>query len=177
MLEAFEKVPDLGYLAASLRDDPNDSASQYLKFLREEQNAYERRVVRGVAILEGPAGGGCAMTSRALYDRIGGFRESKHVFWHEDAAYASEIRRLGYRMAILEGVTVWHAGSPYYSKTTPAKAAFHKRHVRATARKNRIKALLLRLPLFARLNAHFDWFDPPHTYVPPKFQPFDDGSR
>ena len=116
------------------------------------------------------------MTSRALYQRIGGFRESKHVFWHEDAAYAREIRRLGYRMAILEGVTVWHAGSPYYSTTSPAKTAFHKRHTRAHARKNRIKALLLRLPFFARLNARFDWFDPPHTYVPPRFERFEQRS-
>ena len=49
-------------------------------------------------LLEGPAGGGCAMTSRELNDRVGGFRQhAKEVFWQEDAAYIEDIKRLGLR--------------------------------------------------------------------------------
>jgi hypothetical protein len=30
------------------------------------------------------------------------------------------------------------------------------------------------VPGFAALNARYDWFDPPFTYVPPRFERFDD---
>lgn len=171
MLAAFLRIPRMGYLSANLVDDPNDSASQYVKYLREERNAYTRREIDGITILEGPTGGGCTMTSRELYDRIGGFRQRDDlVFWHEDAAYARDVHRLGYRSAVLEDVSVWHAGSPYYSKTSPAKNAFHIRHARTTARKDLVKRILLRVPLVAALNARHAWFEPPHTYEAPRFE-------
>jgi GT2 family glycosyltransferase len=170
ILDAFLKIPKIGYLSASLVDDPNDSASQYVKYLREERKAYTRRVVGGVAILEGPTGGGCTMTSRELYDRIGGFRQDPTlVFWHEDAAYVQDVHRLGFGSAMLEDLRVWHAGSPYYSTTSPAKIAFHEQHARLHARKDFVKRMLLRLPFFASLNARHGWFEPPHTYRPPTF--------
>jgi GT2 family glycosyltransferase len=175
LLDAFGKIPDIGYLAATLRDDPNDSDSQYIKYLREKRNAYTRHEYGDVTILEGPTGGGCTMTSRELYERVGGFgRQNKRVFWHEDAAYVRDILRLGYRAAFLEGVTVWHAGSPYYSPESPAKVAFHIRQARRRARKDFVKNVLLSLPFFARLNARHDWFDPPHRYVPPPIERFED---
>jgi GT2 family glycosyltransferase len=178
LLEAFVRIPRIGYLAATLRDDPNDSDSQYIKYLREERNAYTRHELGDLAILEGPTGGGCTMTSRALYEQVGGFRKKKkQVFWHEDAAYVRDIRRLGYRTAFLENVVVWHAGSPYYSAESPAKIAFHARKARVTARKDFVKRILLRLPLFARLNARYAWFDPPHTFMPPPLERFEDRSR
>jgi GT2 family glycosyltransferase len=170
MLDAFRRIPKMGYLSANLVDDPNDSAAQYIKYLREERNAYTRREVEGIAILEGPTGGGCTMTSRALYEQIGGFRQNnKLVFWHEDAAYVRDVHRLGYGSAMLEDLRVWHAGSPYYSTTSPAKIAFHDRQERVTARKDRVKRVLLRVPFFAALNDRHGWFEPPHTYEPPEF--------
>lgn len=175
LLDAFQKIPNIGYLAASLRDDPNDSDSQYIKYLRDVRQAYTRRTFGDVTILEGPTGGGCTMTSRELYEQVGGFRRRKrHVFWHEDAAYVRDIRRLGYRTAFLEGVTVWHAGSPYYSPDSPAKVAFHARQARVRARKDFVKRALLSVPLVAALNRRYDWFDPPHTYVAPSIQRFED---
>jgi len=170
MLDAFVRIPRMGYLSANLVDDPNDSASQYMKYLREERDAYTRLAINGIRILEGPAGGGCTMTSRELYERIGGFRQRDDlVFWHEDAAYVRDVHRLGFRSAVLEDLSVWHAGSPYYSKTSPAKNAFHIRQARITARKDFVKRLLLRAPFVARLNARHGWFEPPHAYEPPKF--------
>jgi GT2 family glycosyltransferase len=170
MLDAFVRIPKMGYLSANLVDDPNDSASQYVKYLREERNAYTRLEINGIAILEGPTGGGCTMTSRELYEHIGGFRQRGDlVFWHEDAAYVRDVHRLGYRSAVLENVSVWHAGSPYYSKTSPAKNAFHIRQARVTARKDFVKRLLLRVPFVATLNTRHGWFEVPHAYEPPQF--------
>jgi len=169
MLDAFRRIPKLGYLAANLRDDPNDSASQYIKYLREERHAYTAKVENGVRILEGPTGGGCTMTSRALYDQVGGFRQQKLVFWHEDAAYVKDLHRLGYRSAVLEQLEVWHAGSPYYSEPSPAKLEFHDQRERITARKDFVKRIILALPFASALNERYDWFDPPHRYEPPDF--------
>lgn len=175
LLDAFLRLPRMGYLAANLVDDPNDSASQYIKYLREERSAYVRREVNGVAILEGPTGGSCTMTSRELYERVGGFgQKPRAVYWREDARYVRKLHRLGYRSAVLEDLAVWHAGSPYYSKTAPAKNAFHRRQARITARKDFVKRLLLRIPFVARLNARRGWFHPPYTYIPPEFGRGDD---
>ena len=101
-------------------------------------------------ILEGPTGSGCAMTSREVYDRVGGFgRHKKLVFWHEAAAYVQAVRKLGYRTAILEELEVWHAGSPYYSRPSVAKVSFHDHRARAVARKDFVKRTILRIPFAA----------------------------
>jgi GT2 family glycosyltransferase len=170
LLDAFLRIPDIGYLAANLVDDPNDSASQYIKYLHEQRSAYTQRDIDGIAILEGPTAGTCTMTSRELYQRVSGFgQNAKSVYWHEDARYVREIHRLGYRSAVLEDLRVWHAGGPYYSKPSPAKLAFHRRHARVNARKDFVKRLLLRAPFIAALNTRLGWFEPPHTYHPPQF--------
>ena len=115
------------------------------------------------------------MTSRALYERVGGFGENKNlIYWHEDAAYVKKIHRIGYRSAVLEDLRVWHAGGPYYSKISAAKLEYHRRTGRVRQRKDRIKRILLAVPGLASLNARYRWFDPPFTYVPPKFERFDD---
>jgi GT2 family glycosyltransferase len=178
LLDAFLRIPDMGYLVADLKEDPNDSAYQYLKFAKEERNVFTRKQVDGLTILEGPTGGGCSMTSREVYDRVGGFRQHrKLVFWHEDASYARDVSKLGYRTAILEDLKVWHAGSPYYSEPSAAKLAFHEHHARAAARKNLVKRILLTLPFVAKLNERHRWFSPPERYVPPDLRPKDRDER
>jgi GT2 family glycosyltransferase len=170
LLEAFRAIPRMGYLVADLKEDPNDSAYNYLKYVKEQRNVYTRKVVGGINILEGPTGGGCALTSREVYERVGGFRQNKElVFWHEAAAYVQDVLKLGYRTAILEDLKVWHAGSPYYSKPSPAKAEFHKQRRRVNARKDFVKRIVLALPFASALNGRYRWFDPPDTYEPPDF--------
>ena len=66
-------APGVGYLAADLEDDPYDVATDYRYRIRPDE--YTEIVVNGVRLLEGPPGGACAMTSRDLYDRVGGFRQ------------------------------------------------------------------------------------------------------
>jgi GT2 family glycosyltransferase len=170
LLDAFLRLPEIGYLAASLVDDPNDSQARYMMYLREERNAYTRKKVNGVTISEGPTAGICTMTSRELYERAGGFRQNtKFVFWHEDAEYVKALKRLGYGSAVLEGLNVWHAGGVYYSKPNPAKNPFHQHHARVNARKDFVKRMILRVPFAAALNTRHNWFDPPHRYEPPIF--------
>lgn len=170
LLDAFLKIPNMGYLVADLKEDPNDSAYQYLKYAKEVRKVYTRREVNGVTILEGPTGSGCAMTSREVYERVGGFgQHRKLVFWHEDAAYVRSVLKHGYRTAILEELEVWHAGSPYYSKPSAAKIEFHEHHRRVTAVKDLVKRALLSIPYVATLNDRHKWFGPPDEYEPPEF--------
>jgi GT2 family glycosyltransferase len=170
MLDAFRKIPGIGYLVADLKEDPNDSAYCYLKHVKDKGTVFTRREVAGVRILEGPTGGGCSMTSREIYDRVGGFRQHKRlVFWHEAGAYVRDIRRHGYRTAYLEDLKVWHAGSPYYSEPSRAKIAFHDHHARVVARKDFVKRIILRIPFASALNERYRLFEPPHQYRPPDF--------
>ena len=168
LMQAFLRIPKIGYLVADLKEDPNDSAYLYLKYAKEERNVFTRREIGGFTILEGPTGGGCSLTSRDVYDRVGGFRQHKKlVFWHEAAAYVQDVRKLGYRTAILEDLKVWHAGSPYYSVPSRAKVEFHDHRRRVNARKDLVKRLILALPVAAALNERYGWFGPPDRYQPP----------
>jgi GT2 family glycosyltransferase len=157
LLEAFQKLPDVGFLAADLVDDPNDQAAHVRYHVRPD--AYRPVVVEGVRLLEGPTGGGCAMTSREVNERVGGFRQSKtEVFWLEDEAYIADIRKLGFRAAVLRDLLVHHAGGPYYSTPSEARNEYWARRERSEARREQLKRLLLRLPFMKRLNARFGWF-------------------
>jgi GT2 family glycosyltransferase len=170
LLDAFRKIPGIGHLAADLKEDPNDSAYCYLKYVKETRNVFTPMEINGVRILEGPTPGGCAMTSREVYDRVGGFRQNKKlVFWHETQAYVQDVRKQGYRTAILEDLEVWHAGTPYYSEPSPAKLAFHAHYARTKARKDFVKNAILRIPFAAVMNERYRWFAPPDNYKPPEF--------
>ena len=115
LLDAFKRLPSIGFLAADLEDDPHDLASRYRHHIRPHE--YEPVEENGVRLLRGPAGGGCAITSRELNERVGGFRQDKkRVFWLEDEAYIGDIARLGYGSAVLADLRVHHTGGPHYTK-------------------------------------------------------------
>lgn len=173
LLDAYRKLPEIGYLAASLVDDPSDSASQYLKWMRNEQGGFVEKEIDGIRILEGGIGSGCTITSRDLYDRTGGFPEKRGApYWHLSEWYQRKLRKLGYRAAYLEELEVWHAGGSLYSEPALQKADYHRRTHKSRARKDRVKRVILAVPLAGRLNGRFNWFDPPTPqYVPaPHFQ-------
>jgi GT2 family glycosyltransferase len=150
--DAFDKLPGIGFLAADLEDDPHDVASQYRHHIRATE--YTPVTVNGIAILRGPTGGGCAITSRELYDRVGGFEQRKNeVFFLEDAAYVKQINALGYEAAVLADLRVHHTGGPYYSASSKEKDAYWARWNRARARNAVLKRILLRLPFVERFSA------------------------
>jgi GT2 family glycosyltransferase len=160
LLDAFKLLPEIGFLAADLEDDHYDLASRYRHHIRPHE--YTLVEENGVRLLRGPTGGGCAITSRALNERVGGFREDKkRVFWLEDAAYIEDIERLGFGAAVLADLRVHHTGGPHYTKTSKEKVEYWRRFKAARARRTAVKRVLLHVPFIRRLNARFGWFVAP----------------
>jgi GT2 family glycosyltransferase len=159
LLEAFRRLPEVGFLAADLVDNEHDVAARVRH--HERPHLYKPFELHGVKLLDGPTGGGCAITSRELYDRVGGFRQDKRVFFLEDQAYISDIEKLGFRKAILADLQVLHAGGPYYAESPPEKIEYWRRVQQLQARKNAVKRALLALPLVRPLNRRYRWFDEP----------------
>lgn len=160
LLHAFKRLPDVGFLAADLEDDPNDEASRYRHQIRA--HLYTLVEENGVRLLQGPAGGGCAITSRELNERVGGFREyPDKVFWLEDERYIRDIGELGYRASVLADLRVHHTGGPFYSEITKEKAEYWAAYWRRRARRTAVKRVLIRVPFVRRLNTRFAWFVAP----------------
>ena len=160
LVNAFDRLDEIGFLAANLVNDPHDLSSQYM--YDTIAHLYTVEDVNGVRLKLGPTGGGCTVTSRDLYQRVGGFREDpSRVFWQEDAAYIEDIQRLGYRAAYLEDLKVHHAGGPYYAEPPAEKVAYWADYWRRIERKNAIKRQLLRVPFVRPLNERFGWFHAP----------------
>ncbi|HEX5622183.1 MAG TPA: glycosyltransferase family 2 protein [Solirubrobacteraceae bacterium] len=160
LLDAFKALPEVGYLAADLENDPNDEASRYRHVIRAHE--YELVEENGVRLLTGPAGGGCAMTSREISDSVGGFKERPgEVFWIEDGAYIKDIQGIGLRPAVLADLRLHHTGGAYYTNVTPEKAEFWRRYHADRARRDAVKRFLVRVPFVRRLNARFGWFVAP----------------
>lgn len=160
LLDAYRRLPTIGFLAADLEDDPFDVASHYRHRIRP--HLYTQTEVNGVRLLEGPAGGACAMTSRALYQQAGGFRQHrKLVFWQEEPAYIADLGRLGFGSAVLAELKVRHTGGEYYGASSPEKRAFWAAHRKKRRRRQAVKRVVFALPFFRRLNARFGWFVPP----------------
>ena len=118
--------------------------------------------MNGVRLLDGPAGGACAMTSRELYDRVGGFRQHpKDVFWQEEPAYIEDIKALGYGPAVMADLKVHHTGGEYYGATSPEKTEFWARLLEEAGAARGDQEAGLPVPFFRRLNARFAWFVAP----------------
>jgi GT2 family glycosyltransferase len=137
--------------------------------MRDERKAYISREMNGVRLLEGSVGGGCTMTSRELYERVGGFKEHrKYPYWRPDIPYQKAIRKLGYFSAFLVDLELRHAGGAPHSKPPQAKLDWHSHEAKVRVRKDRVKRTILRIPFATTLNERYRWFDPPAPpYVPP----------
>jgi len=160
LLDAYRRLPTIGFLAADIEDDPHDDAARYRYRVRPHE--YVPFELNDVRLLDGPAGGACAMTDRELYDRVGGFRQQgKSVFWQEEPAYISDIGPLGFRPSVLADLRVHHTGGEYYGAMSPEKEAFWRGYWRMRARREAIKRLVFRFPGFRRLNARYAWFVAP----------------
>jgi len=160
LLRAFRQADKLGFLAANVVDDGKSIASQLM--YREWRHLYSPFESNGVALLAGPTGGYCAITSRAIYDEVGGFREDPHfIYWHEDAAYAAAVQRVGYTIAVLADLKVFHASGPAYSSDPDVarlKDEYFIWRARRQARRDRLKRIFERIPPIRMLNRKLHFY-------------------
>jgi dTDP-4-amino-4,6-dideoxygalactose transaminase/GT2 family glycosyltransferase len=162
LLESFERLPQVGFLAANLVDNPYDKTAQVM--YHRDAHLYSVETVNGVTLKVGPTGGGCAITSRELYDRVGGFRQREdQVFWLEDAAFIQEIMKLGLQAAYLNDLQVLHAGGVHYSPIPEAKQEYWWGVQQHIERKDAVKRALLAIPGVRPMNERRGWFQPPRS--------------
>ena len=160
MRDALRRLPTIGFLAADLEDDPHDITSHYRHRVRPHE--YKPYELNGVRLLSGPPGGTCAMMPAELYRRVGGFRQDrKWVFWQEEPAFIDDISKLGYGATVLADLKIHHTGGPHYCAMPPEKAQFWAHYSRRQARRQAVKRMVFRVPLFRRLNARYRWFVAP----------------
>lgn len=160
LVEAFERIPQIGYLATNLEHNPHDITSGVMYGINA--HLYRTEEVNGVRLkVGGPVGGWCSVTSREIHDRAGGWVEHTEAFWQEEASFIERVGAMGYRWACLEDLRVVHASGPYYSETPPEKLAYWRAYNRAVGRKETVKRILLRMPPVRALNERHGWFQPP----------------
>ena len=101
LLYAYRRLPEIGFLCASIAYDPDDSASAYLRYMREEVGAFSEGEVNGVRVPHGSVGGACTMTARDLYERVGGFEEHpKYPYWRWEVPYLRAIPQARLRLGL-----------------------------------------------------------------------------
>lgn len=104
LLDAFKRVPAIGYMAANVVQD---------EFTNGEKDIPESYTVvdhGGVVLEHGVTWGWCTMTSLDVLGRVGNFpRRRGKRFFTEDADYVRRCVRAGYTPAILRDVVVYHA--------------------------------------------------------------------
>jgi len=81
-----------------------DARSGRVTHRRDLPPAGSTRTLRDCNFLTGTA----LMTTRATWDRLGGFREELFLYW-EDADLSLRAATLGLRLAVAAGLTIWHA--------------------------------------------------------------------
>jgi GT2 family glycosyltransferase len=155
MMEAIERIPQMGYLAADVIDDGKSMASE-IRY-RKDAHRYKEVEIEGYQVVDGPTGGWCTITTREVYDRVGGFEVNKDFnFWHEDGAYVRRVIKAGYRAALLGDVKVFHASGVAYSQddeVTEAKNRYYTAYEKWLARRKAIRRIIDRIPIFSRVYA------------------------
>lgn len=130
-MQAIERIPRMGYLAADVIDDGKSMAAE-IRY-RKDVHLYKEEV----------------------YDRVGGFEVNKHFnFWHEDGAYVRRVIKAGYRAALLGDVKVFHASGVAYSQddeVTEAKNRYYAAYEKWLARRKAIRRIIDRIPIFSRV--------------------------
>jgi GT2 family glycosyltransferase len=155
LLEAYRKIPKMGYLAADIIDDGKSIASD-LRY-RIEPHRYTQRTENGVRLIDGPVGGYCTITSRAVYDEVGGFAYNKNRhFWNEDGEYITALYRAGYAAAVLADLKVFHASGPAYSyhpEVEAMKNEFFQHNKKWIGRRKAVRSIIDRIPFVNRAYA------------------------
>lgn len=112
LVRAFKRFPRMGFLGASqVHDEYASIASPFNNprfFYQEIEFAPQTTIAFGNTC------GHCALTTRAIYDEVGGFPEMPdRIFFSDDGHYNRMMRKTGYYRAILKTLEPYHATGPH----------------------------------------------------------------
>jgi glycosyltransferase involved in cell wall biosynthesis len=109
-IDAFQRFPRLGFLAMNVVQD------KYTNGAKPDISRYSESTVSDTTIELGPAGAWFAVTTRAIYNEVGGFIFRPHKPYQlHDGKYISNLSRCGYFAGILKKSVVYHATGPYWA--------------------------------------------------------------
>lgn len=116
MVAAFDSIPNCGAVAPVI-DDGNDYHDQLpgplTLLMRIPIGSFNRKPVGAPAQGEiaevGQPAGACFLTSRAVWERLGGFDE-RFFLWYEDVDLAKRLEGLGRTSIIAGSARVRHSG-------------------------------------------------------------------
>jgi GT2 family glycosyltransferase len=107
LLNAFKKVPEIGYMACNVVQDELTTGE------KDPPEAYTVVDHDGIILEHGPTWGWCTMTSLDVLSKVGNFPRRRGRKWFgEDLEYVRRCLRAGYTPAILQEVVVYHASGP-----------------------------------------------------------------
>jgi glycosyltransferase involved in cell wall biosynthesis len=109
-IEAFHRFPRLGFLAMNVVQD------KYTNGGKPDISQYTESTVSDTTLEIGPTGGWFSVTTRSIYDEVGGFVFQPYKpFPAEDGKYVRQLSKYGYFAAILKEKFVYHASGPYWN--------------------------------------------------------------
>jgi glycosyltransferase involved in cell wall biosynthesis len=109
-IDAFQRFPRLGFLAMNVVQD------KYTNGAKPDTSKYSESRVSDTTIELGPTGAWFAVTTRAIYNQVGGFifRPYKPYQLH-DGKYIRRLSKRGYFSGVLKKSMVYHATGPYWA--------------------------------------------------------------
>jgi glycosyltransferase involved in cell wall biosynthesis len=109
-IDAFRRFPRLGFLAMNVVQD------KYTNGAKHEMSEYSESTVSDTTIERGPTGAWFSVTTRAIYNAVGGFIFRPYKPYHlHDGKYIRKISKRDYFPAILKKIFVYHATGPYWA--------------------------------------------------------------
>lgn len=111
MMLALERVPRLGLVSLDVVQDEKTGGGKPGPEVYRPVDYGD-----GLVLDIGPAGGWCCMTSREIYDEVGGFPEMGRVYYHYDGVFSERLHAAGYVTGILSNVRAYHACGEAWSR-------------------------------------------------------------
>jgi glycosyltransferase involved in cell wall biosynthesis len=109
-IDAFHRFPGLGFLAMNVVQD------KYTNGAKPDISQYSESTACDTTIERGPTGAWFAVTTRAIYNEVGGFIFRPHKPYQlHDGNYVRKLSKRGYFAAILKRSVVYHAAGPYWA--------------------------------------------------------------
>lgn len=124
-IDAFLRFPRLGFLAMNVIQD------KYTNGGKHEISKYREATVGDSTLQVGPTGGWFAVTTRPIYNKVGGFVFQPYKpFPAEDGKYIRKLEKKGYFAGILKSTFVYHASGPYWNGAYGYKRPWEEKYRR-----------------------------------------------